>query len=100
VRKRSILKYASLPVASAALVAGLAVPALAAPASPQTLSCSTSIDGNTGYGTCSGSGTWRVHVSCHLYPDAYGPWVTQTTGSITTRATCPWGINYVGIELG
>lgn len=93
-------RAAAVPVLAAAAVGGLALPASAAPAA--TSPCQTFVDGNTGGAVCSGYyGTWRVHVSCYLAPDAYTSWFTQAGGTVGWSAACPfWShVNYVSVEF-
>lgn len=68
--------------ATVAAAAPLAIPSPASAA----LTCSKYIDGKYGkyaYGTCKGSGTWRVVALCHWQLKKVGPW---RTGSGSTKA--------------
>lgn len=77
-----------------ATVAAAAPLAISSPASA-ALTCSKSISGKYAYGTCKGSGTWRVVALCHWEIKKVGPW---RTGSGSTNAG-PCGIRATGAVI-
>jgi hypothetical protein len=80
-------------IVAACLTAAVATAAPLASPSPASaaLTCSKYISGKYAYGTCTGSGTWRVVALCHWQTKKVGPWISgsrsSNAGPCSIRAT-------------
>ncbi|MFI9817535.1 hypothetical protein [Saccharothrix variisporea] len=72
--------------------------ATTAHADPGLYSCGTSVNGSTGNGWCSGTGTFRVVVACENGTFARSPWVTIQTGQGMIGTSCT-SADAVGAEI-
>ena len=82
----AIAAAAILPSLGAASIADAftgAPPLASSSAASASLTCSKWISGQYAYGTCTGSGTWRVVALCNWELKKVGPWVS---GSRSTNA--------------
>jgi hypothetical protein len=63
---------------------------LAGPAQAAGLNCSDGLNNATqAWGTCTGSGTWRLTVDCYLWGANSTNWYTQSSGTHSLYAVCP-----------
>ncbi len=93
----SALRLAALALAAAPVLALL--PAAAAEASAQAVSCTTTKYNTVGRIDCSGSGEVRIVVDCKApqISDYVGPY-TRFSGSVTLYGECKFGINSVSYQ--
>jgi hypothetical protein len=63
---------------------------VAGPAQAASLSCSHGLNNATqAWGTCTGSGTWRLTVDCYLWGANSTNWYEQGGGTHSLYAVCP-----------
>ncbi|WP_181803682.1 hypothetical protein [Streptomyces shenzhenensis] len=97
------LKLAAATAAIAVAVGGSlamaspeAVAATSAPASAQSVTCSFDIIDNiismTTVATCTGTGKWRLGVTCFGGYNEYSGWVTNTGPAKEAQYTCNVGV--------
>jgi hypothetical protein len=86
----SKVKIRALLSAGAVALACGAGAIAAGPAQASGLSCSDGYNNaNQAWGTCSGSGTWRLTVDCYYWGANSTNWYTQEGGTHSLYATCP-----------
>jgi len=84
------MKIRALTGAGALALASGAWGIVAGPAQASGLSCSDGLNNATqAWGTCTGSGTWRLTVDCYLWGANSTNWYNQGGGTHSLYATCP-----------
>lgn len=93
--KRMTSRLTVLVVALAAAALALVAPASATTngdITPQALGCGTDrLSDIVAVGTCSGSGTWRLAISCTWGYSGATAWITQNGGAVRLTKKCGWG---------
>jgi hypothetical protein len=87
-RRAQIVGMALLRGVLAALLLAIAVPTTAMASSDGLYDCGTSHKGRVGNGWCSGTGMFRILVSCADGKTVKSPWVRVTHGKGTLGVTC------------
>ncbi|TGB00095.1 hypothetical protein [Streptomyces sp. MZ04] len=99
--KLAAVAAAALPVFAVAPGAAAAQQEPAAAAG--VLDCTTDTDGYWGHAHCTnttgGETSFRVHVVCGVWPDAYGDWKTPAPGAADTSSARCFGGTGVGDVL-
>lgn len=100
--KRTLARIATAGTLAAASITG-GVLATAAPAAAASLSCVTGTgqwsSGNYyGWGSCTGTGTWRLRVSCSFGFTTHSPLVINVNSTELIRyGECYWGVSSVQV---